>query len=74
MKYSCQALQRLEGNRTARGPVFYIGGAPGDYFAGFAGMVMRGGRDQLHFMSAGFLIDLALEAETEQWSAWPAQI
>jgi hypothetical protein len=51
------------------GPVFYIGGAPGDYFAGFAGMIMRGGSNHLHFMSAGFLLDLALQVETEPWSA-----
>jgi hypothetical protein len=52
------------------GPVFYIGGAPGDYFAGFAGMVMRGGSNYLHFMSAGFLLDLALESKTGPWTGW----
>jgi hypothetical protein len=73
-------LQRLRMEKTidadgmSGGPVFYKGGAPGDYFARFAGMVMRGARDHLRLMSAGFLIDLALESETEQWSAWPAQI
>lgn len=52
------------------GPVFYIGGAPGGYFAGFAGLLMRGGSktSYLHFMGAGFLIDLALETETEPWA------
>jgi hypothetical protein len=64
----------IDADGMSGGPVFYIGGAPGDYFVGFAGMVMRGGRDHLHFMSAGFLIDLALGSETEQWSAWLAQI
>ena len=52
------------------GPVFYIGGAPGDYFAGFAGMIMRGGGDYLYFMSAGFLLDLALETTIEPWTGW----
>jgi hypothetical protein len=54
-------------------PVFYIGRAPGDYFAGFAGVVMRGGGNHLHFMSAGFLLDLALESKAEPWSAWQAR-
>jgi hypothetical protein len=52
----------LDADGMSGGPVFYIGGAPGNYFAGFAGMLMRGGSDAnyLHFMSAGFMIDLAL--------------
>jgi hypothetical protein len=61
-------LQRMRMQKTldadgmSGGPVFYIGGAPGNYFAGFAGMLMRGGSDAnyLHFMSAGFMIDLTL--------------
>jgi hypothetical protein len=52
------------------GPVFYIGRAPGNYFAGFAGMVMRGGSNRLHFMGADFLLDLALEPETEPLVGW----
>jgi hypothetical protein len=60
----------LDADGMSGGPVFYIGGAPGDYFAGFAGMIMRGGGNYLHFMSAGFLLDLALESATQSWSGW----
>jgi hypothetical protein len=58
----------IQADGMSGGPVFYIGGAPSDYFAGFAGMVMRGGSNHLHFMSAGFLLDLVLEFETQPWS------
>jgi len=52
------------------GPVFYIGGIPGSYSVGFAGIVMRGGRqsDYLHFMAANFLLDMALETATVPWA------
>jgi hypothetical protein len=52
------------------GPVFYTGGAPGSFFVGFAGMVMRGGENSsyLHFMAADFLIDMALESSTVPWT------
>ena len=57
----------MDADGMSGGPVFHIGGGPGSYFAGFAGMLLRGGRASayLHFMSAGFLLDLALEASTE---------
>jgi hypothetical protein len=58
----------LAADGMSGGPVFYIGGAPGDYFAGFAGMTMRGGNNHLHFMSADVLLDLALESNTEPWT------
>ncbi|MDB5610115.1 MAG: hypothetical protein JWP25_7015 [Bradyrhizobium sp.] len=60
----------MDADGMSGGPVFYIGGGPGSYFAGFAGMLLRGGRASayLHFMSAGFLLDLALEASTEPWT------
>jgi hypothetical protein len=51
----------LAADGMSGGPVLYIGGAPGSYYAGFAGMTMRGGNNHLYFMSAGFLLDLALE-------------
>jgi hypothetical protein len=59
----------LDADGMSGGPVFYIGGAPGSYFVGFAGMVMRGGSNTnyLHFMAAGFLLDLALEPMTKPW-------
>jgi hypothetical protein len=60
----------IDADGMSGGPVFYIGGAPSDYFTGFAGMVMRGGGGHLHFMSAGFLLDLALESSTQPWSGW----
>jgi len=42
--------------------VFYLGGIPGRYFIGFAGIVMRGGVSKyLHFMAADFLVRLAFE-------------
>jgi hypothetical protein len=46
----------LDTDGMSGGPVFYIGGAPGSYFVGFAGMVMRGGKNSkyLHFMAARF--------------------
>ncbi|WP_371422608.1 hypothetical protein [Tardiphaga sp.] len=61
----------IDADGMSGGPVFYIGGAPGNHFAGMAGMVMRGGGNHLHFMSAGFMLDLALESATESWSGWP---
>jgi hypothetical protein len=60
----------VDADGMSGGPVFYIGGTPGDYFAGLAGMVMRGGNNHLYFMSAGFLLDLALETQTEPWLSW----
>lgn len=52
------------------GPVFYIGGAPGCFFVGFAGMVMRGGRNScyLQFMAADLLVQMALETTTVPWT------
>jgi hypothetical protein len=45
------------------GPVFYIGGGPGTYFVGWAGIAMRGGQNSrfLHFMAADFLLEIALD-------------
>ena len=60
----------LAADGMSGGPVFYIGGAPGDYFAGFAGITMRGGNEHLYFMSAGFLLDLAFESTAEPWTGW----
>jgi hypothetical protein len=52
------------------GPVFYVGGAPGSFFVGFVGMVMRGGENSsyLHFMAADFLIQMALDSSTVPWT------
>jgi len=60
-----QALDDPDG--MSGGPVFYIGGAPGTYFVGFAGMVMRGGRKSpyLHFITADHLIRMALAREND---------
>lgn len=54
----------LDADGMSGGPVFYIGGAPGAYFVGFAGMVMRGGTQSsyLHFMAAHFLMQMIFEA------------
>jgi hypothetical protein len=39
------------------GPVFYLGGTLGDYFMGFAGIVIRGSKSSeiLHFLAADFV-------------------
>jgi hypothetical protein len=60
----------LDADGMSGGPVFYVGGAPGNYFAGFAGMVMRGGRDSsyLYFMAAHFLIQMAFESAVAPWN------
>ncbi len=52
------------------GPVFYVGGAPGSFFVGFAGMVMRGGAQSnyLHFMAAHFSIQMAFESAALPWT------
>jgi hypothetical protein len=52
------------------GPVFYVGARPRSYFVGFAGMVIRGGRESnyLHFMAADFMLEMALQAETVPWT------
>jgi hypothetical protein len=52
------------------GPVFYIGSAPGNYFVGFVGIAMRGGKnsDYLHFMTAHFLIQMAFDPSTVPWT------
>jgi AI-2E family transporter len=49
-------LNSLDADGMSGGPVFYVGGAPGSYFAGFAGMLMRGGSNTnyLHFMASGW--------------------
>jgi hypothetical protein len=60
----------LDTDGMSGGPVFYIGGAPGSYFVGFAGMVMRGGKNSkyLHFMAADFLLHMALDPSTVPWT------
>jgi hypothetical protein len=65
-----KAEKAFDADGMSGGPVFYIGGAPGSFFAGFAGIVMRGGENSsyLHFMAAHFLIDLALESSTLPWT------
>lgn len=62
--------QPLDADGMSGGPVFYVGATANGYFIGFAGMLMRGGSasNYLHFMAAGFLLDLALEPLTEPWS------
>jgi hypothetical protein len=59
----------IDADGMSGGPVFYIGGAPGSFFVGFAGMVMRGGKNSnhLHFMTAHFLMDMAFESSTVPW-------
>jgi hypothetical protein len=44
------------------GPVFYVGGHPGHFFVGLAGMTMRGGANSeyAHFIAADFLLQIAL--------------
>jgi hypothetical protein len=48
------------------GPIFYVGGSPGNYFAGFVGITARGSAtsDYLHFIAAHHLIDIALDDRT----------
>jgi hypothetical protein len=60
----------LDADGMSGGPVFYIGGAPGSYFVGFAGTVMRGGKNSkyLHFMAADFLLHMALDQSTVHWT------
>lgn len=60
----------IDADGMSGGPVFYIGGTPGNYFVGFAGIVMRGGENSsyLHFMAAHFLFDMAFEASTLPWT------
>ena len=58
-------VHRLKMRRTEQfdpdgmsgGPVFYAGGSAGDYYMGFAGIVIRGSAqsDVLHFVEAQFL-------------------
>jgi hypothetical protein len=62
--------QPLDADGMSGGPVFYIGGAPGNFFVGFAGMVMRGGEKSryLHFMAADFLIQMAFKPSTVPWA------
>jgi hypothetical protein len=62
--------QPLGADGMSGGPVFYIGGAPGNLFVGFAGMVMRGGERSryLHFMASEFLIQIAFEPSTVPWA------
>jgi hypothetical protein len=65
-----KAKQPLDADGMSGGPVFYVGGAPGNFFVGFAGIVMRGGRQSsyLHFMAADFLIQMAFESSTLPWT------
>jgi hypothetical protein len=60
----------FDADGMSEGPVFYIGGAPGSYFVGFAGMIMRGGKasNYLHFMAADFLIQMAFLSVVQPWN------
>lgn len=60
----------LDADGLSGGPVFYVGGRPGSFFVGFAGMIMRGGRQSssLHFMAADFLFQMAFESRTLPWT------
>jgi hypothetical protein len=53
--------EKFDADGMSGGPVFYIGGKAGTYFAGLAGIVIRGSRtsDILHFIEASFLQSMA---------------
>jgi hypothetical protein len=46
------------------GPIYYLGGAPGTYFLGLAGMIVRGSSQSrtLHFIDSQYLWDVATSA------------
>ena len=60
----------LDADGMSGGPVFYLGGGPGNFFAGFAGIVMRGGGESnyLHFMAAEFLLHMAFKSAAVLWA------
>jgi hypothetical protein len=61
-----QREKPFDADGLSGGPIFYIGGASGSYFAGFAGITVRGSAtsDYLHFIAAHHLIDIALDDRT----------
>jgi hypothetical protein len=50
------------------GPIFYVGGSTGSYFAGLVGMTVRGSAtsDYLHFIAAHHLLDIALDGHASR--------
>jgi hypothetical protein len=50
------------------GPIFYVGGSPGSYFAGLVGMTVRGSAtsEYLHFIAAHHLLDIALDGHASR--------
>jgi hypothetical protein len=58
-----QREKPFDADGLSGGPIFYVGGSPGNYFAGFVGITVRGSAtsDYLHFIAAHHLIDIALD-------------
>jgi hypothetical protein len=59
-----QREKPFDADGLSGGPIFYVGGSPGNYFAGFVGITVRGSAtsDYLHFIATQHLIDIALDA------------
>lgn len=56
-----QRKEVFDADGMSGGPVFYLGSTGvGEYFAGFAGMIMRGGAqsDFIHFIEADFILKM----------------
>lgn len=58
---------RINADGMSGGPVYYMGGHPGTYFVGWAGVIVRGGNPsaRLYFIEAGFIFERLLEALTQ---------
>ena len=65
-----QREKPFDADGLSGGPIFYVGGSPGNYFAGFVGITVRGSAtsDYLHFIAAHHLINIALDGPTSATS------
>jgi hypothetical protein len=59
---------KINADGMSGGPVYYMGGHPGDYFIGWAGMIVRGGNpsEKLYFIEAGFIFERLLELTAQK--------
>jgi hypothetical protein len=58
-----QREKAFDADGLSGGPIFYVGGSAGRYFAGFAGITARGSAssDYLHFITAHHLVNVAVD-------------
>ncbi len=59
--------EQFDSDGMSGGPVFYIGRNNSGFFAGFAGMTIRGGAsDYLHFLEAKYLLEIASSVDGDR--------